>query len=90
MKTRDELLELLEKKFPDCWFKEGEMFGSGHAGSIWSGEGSIIDGMDLVNDYAQGNKYIMGVHHKMDAFLEKHGWYHELYDSGTVFFYPSM
>lgn len=89
MKTRDEMLTLLEKKFPNCWFKKGEMFGSGHADSIWSGEGSSIDGMNLVDDYAHGNKYIIGVHHKMDAFLKKHGWYHELYDSGTVFFYKS-
>ena len=89
MKTRDELLELLEKNFPECWFKEGERFSSNHSNSIWSGEGSIIDDMNLVNDYANSKKYVMGVHHKMDEFLTKHGWRHEMHDSGTVFFYPN-
>lgn len=89
MKTRDEILTLLEKKFPNCWFKEGEKFASSFQGSIWSGSDSTIDGLKLVDDFAQGKKYIIGVHCKMDAFLKKHGWYHELYDCGTVFFYPS-
>lgn len=88
-KTRDEMLELLKKKFPGCWFKDGEDFSDRHTNSIWSGEGSVIDDMNLVDDFAQGKKYVLGVHHKMDEFLTRHGWYHELYDSGTVFFYQS-
>lgn len=89
MKTKTELLKILKKEFPNCWFKDGEDFSSSHKNSIWSGEGSHINGENLVDDYTTGKKYILGVHHKMDAFLTKHGWYHELYDSGTVFFYPN-
>lgn len=87
MKTKEELLKLLEKKFPGCWFKDGALFSSSHKNSIWSGEGSSIDDMQLINDYIESKKYVFGVHVKMLNFLKKHGWYAELYDSGTVFFY---
>lgn len=90
MKTKEELIPLLEKRFPDCWFKDGKLFSADNESSIWSGEGSTIDNMKLVDDYAQGKKYVLGVHVKMNNFLEKHGWYAELYDTGTVFFYPSL
>jgi len=85
--SKEELLELLKKKFPGCWFKDGALFSSSYQNSIWSGEGSSIDDMQLVNDYIESKKYELGVHVKMSKFLEKHGWYAELYDSGTVFFF---
>lgn len=88
--SKEKLIELLRNKFKDCWFKDGAEFSDNHPTAIWSGEGSVIDNMNLVNDYSESKRYIMGVHEKMDAFLKRHGWYHELYDTGTVMFYPNM
>ena len=89
MTNRNELIEILEKEFPGCYFKEGEFFSSTHKSTIWSGEGSIIDDMEMLNTHSLSEEYIMGVHKKMVDFLDEHGWYHQTHDSGTVFFYPN-
>ena len=89
MKTsKEKLIELLQKKFPDCWFKDGILFSQNYTTAIWSGEGSEIKGMPLLNAYTSSKKYTMEVHNDMDNFLKKHGWYAVLYDAGTVMFYP--
>lgn len=89
MKNQTEMLGLLQKKFPKCWFKDGGEFSKSHSGSIWSGEGSEIKGKPLLDAYTSSKKYTLEVHNDMVDFLDKHGWYPELYDSGTVFFYPN-
>ena len=86
---KEELIELLQKKFPQCWFKDGGEFSNSNSSSIWSGEGSTIKGKKLVDNYTDSKDYVLAVHKSMVKFLDKHGWYPELYDSGTVFFYPN-
>lgn len=40
--TTDKLLDLLEERFPDCWFKDASLFKSNYQG-VWTGEGSYIE-----------------------------------------------
>jgi len=90
MKTsKEELIGLLQKRFPGCWFKDGTLFSQNYSTSIWSGEGSEIKGKPLINAYTSSKKYTLEVHNDMNNFLNRHGWYAELYDTGTVFFYPN-
>ena len=89
MKTKEELLILLKKRFPDCWFKEGQEFAPDYHTAIWSGSDSEIKGKPLLDAYSSSPVYILEVHRDMNRFLERHGWYAELYDVGTVFFFPN-
>lgn len=90
LKSKKELIELLQKRFPDCWFKDGEEFSNGYSTAIWSGEGSSIKGKPLLDAYTSSKKYTLEVHNDMHNFLEKHGWYAEKYDVGTVMFFPNL
>lgn len=87
--NKEKLLQLLEKKFPSCWFKDGELFSSNHSKAIWSGEGSRIKNKPLLDAYTSSKLYTLEVHNDMVKFLDKHGWYPEMYDAGTVMFYPN-
>lgn len=78
-------LDKLSKLYPDIWFKDGGEFASSHANSIWTGEGSAIEG-----DYAFGLYYYpetFGIHPKLADDLNKMGLFAEFYDGGTVFIY---
>lgn len=89
MTDRTKLMQLLAKRFPSCWFKEGELFSEEQAGAIWSGSDSKIDDLPMLNVYASSNKkYYGGIHLKLYNFLKRHGWYNLYYDAGTTFFYP--
>jgi hypothetical protein len=84
--TIDQLMEKLEKKFPKAWFKEGGLFNSAHAGTIWTGEGSYNNkGEELFKYHEFVGKYDMGIHKDLREFLDKNGAYAEAYDSGTYF-----
>jgi hypothetical protein len=75
----------LEKQFPDVWFKDGGEFSDGYKNTIWTGEGSEVDG-----DYAFSNwgyNDTMGIHPKLDEAFRKLGLFAEFYDGGTVFIY---
>lgn len=91
---RDQLLAVLEEKYPKAWFKTSEDF-DGHKGGIYSGEGSdvtvTVEGdsfeISLFDHWADDFKettYIMGVYKPLFLFLESVGWYAEFYDAGTV------
>jgi hypothetical protein len=88
--SRDELMAVLKQKFPKAWFKPGEDFGSDYSeNSIWTGEGSYANnGMELFNDYAEGEGYEMGVYKPLNDLVESLGYYFEPYDSGTFFIIP--
>lgn len=77
----------LEKKFPKMWFKCGEEFSSNHDNSIWTGEGSEINGESAFDYY--GYRDTMGVNPKLVAELSKMSLWAEFYDAGTVFIYPN-
>lgn len=92
MKTTTELITLLEKRFPNAWFKEGAGFGNGYEKSVWTGEGSMLNnGLPMFNYYSTKNCYAngFGAHEQLCNFVEKHGYYVECYDAGTFLIYPN-
>ena len=85
--SRERLLKILRDKYPDAWFKKGENFDSEYEGSIWTGEGSMDDGIPLFDVYGPSSLYELGVYKELADLLDKHGWYAEQYDAGTFFLY---
>ena len=84
------IIDALEKKFPNCWFKDGDLWGS--SATVWSGEGSRIDGMPAFDSYASGwdpkeTMYVMGVKKELADFVKSKGYFWEAYDSGTYLLY---
>ena len=92
--SREELIEILEGIYPKIKLANSEEFDGSNNG-IWvrstEDEQTAKDGYLLFNYYAIDNKeirYVFGVHREIGNVLEKHGWYGEWYDTGTMFFYP--
>lgn len=84
--TREELIVLLSGKYPGMFLRTTEEF-DGCVGGIWtSGEDTLIakDGKRLFSYYATSPRYELGIHREIYALLEKHGWYCEWYDPGTI------
>jgi hypothetical protein len=84
--TREKMMELLKAKYPAMFLRTTEEF-DGSKGGIWtSGEDGLPakDGFNLFNYYGEGKRYELGVHTEIGTFLEKHGWFAEWYDCGTV------
>jgi hypothetical protein len=87
--TREKMMELLEAKYPNMFLRTTEEFDGGKGGIWTSGEDGLAgkDGFALFNYYAEGKRYQFGVHTEIYNFLEKHGWYAEWYDCGTIMLY---
>lgn len=89
MKNREELIEILRREYPKMWTKFGEQF-NGSDGAIWTGEGSMTKEDYPLFDYnSDSSLYVMGTWKPLYDLLDKHGWYCEWYDSGTVLIYPN-
>jgi hypothetical protein len=85
-KSREQMMELLEAKYPKMFLKTTEEF-DGSKGGIWtSGEDKLTtkDGFELFDYYAESKRYELGIHTEIYNFLEKHGWFAEWYDCGTL------
>lgn len=80
-------MEKLAKMFPQLWMQDGENFSPSHKNTIWTGEGSDIDGDWAFCSY--GYSATMGVHPVLALTLSRLGLYAEFHDGGTVFFYPN-
>jgi hypothetical protein len=78
-------MDKLAEMFPEVWFKDGGEFANGYENTIWTGEGSHIDGYYAFSSY--GYRDTMGVHPLMQKALDKLGLWAEFYDGGTVFIY---
>jgi hypothetical protein len=87
--TREKMMELLEAKYPQMFLRTTEEFDGGKGGIWTSGEDGLAgkDGFALFDYYAEGKRYQFGVHTEIYNFLEKHGWYAEWYDCGTIMLY---
>jgi len=90
MLNRDQLIELLEKKYSKLKPRTTEEF-DGSPDGIWiAGDDSSItakDGKRLFDYHTQDRtelKYIMGVHKEFNQVLANAGWYGEWYDAGTL------
>lgn len=78
----------IKKKFPHVWIKPGGDFDSDSKNSLWTGEGSEIDGYPAFDHYdTKEILYTMGVHKKLEKFLQSRGYFAEPYDAGTYFIY---
>jgi len=91
--NRDALITALEEKIPNHTFRPSEDF-DGTEGAVWtSGEDeATFKGREVFDYYSQdgGSKqYTFGVLNSIHRFLEKHGWYCEWYDPGTVMIFES-
>ena len=87
--TREKLIEALSTKYPKMFLRTTEEF-DGCKGGIWSsGEDNVPakDGYPLFNYYGEGKRYELGVHTEIYNFLEKHGWFAEWHDCGTIMFW---
>jgi len=91
MKSRDQVIKLLETKYPRMFLKTSEDF-NGAEGGIWTGGEDHLpakDGHSLFDYYAEDYaRYDIGVHKEIGELLEKQGWYAEWYDAGTVMLWP--
>lgn len=101
---RDELMKLLNEKFPNIWLKKAEEFSkeksyqsgkgiwTGAESSTWIDDGKKIPAFNPVGSYAYNPKlnkdYDGEVHKKLASFLKEHGYFAEFYDDATVFFWP--
>jgi len=89
MLTREELIELLETKYPKLNPRTTEEF-DGSPNGIWiSGEDGILakDGRLLFDYYTQDYTelyYTFGKHKEFNQLLFNAGWYAEWYDAGTI------
>lgn len=92
MKTRDEVMQLLETKYPGMFLRTTEEF-SGSEGGIWtSGEDGprASDGRSLFNYYSEDySTYDIGVHTEIFTLLEDCEWYCEWHDAGTIMIWPN-
>jgi hypothetical protein len=85
-KTREQMMKLLKEKYPNMFLRTTEEFNN-TTGGIWtSGEDDLPakDGFPLFNYYGEGKRYEIGIHIEIYAFLDRHGWYAEWHDCGTV------
>jgi hypothetical protein len=89
-KTREQMMELLEAKYPKMFLNTTEEFDGGNGGIWTSGEDGLEaeDGWVLFDYYAEirslASKYELGVHTEIYEFLKEHGWYAEWHDAGTI------
>lgn len=84
------LMIKLRRKFPQGWFKPGSEFDEAHRGSIWTGEGSMINDESMFNYWAVDSPvYPMGVHCELEKLLDEAGWFAAPNDPGTYFIWPS-
>ncbi len=88
MTSREEMMKLLGKKLPIVGTTEDF---DGSPDGIWiCGEGgySNKEGIPYFDYYDLGGLYTFGVLDELWNYAEKHGWYFEWYDAGTIMAYP--
>jgi hypothetical protein len=92
--TKDQMLQLLNQKFPKGKFIDGEDWGGEEFKNmiVASGEEGYDDEGMLLFDYHtkdyEEKYYIMGTNKQVYELLESHDWGTEWYDPGTMLLYP--
>jgi hypothetical protein len=90
--TRENLMKILEEKYPNLFMRTTEEF-DGTKGGIWSsGESGVeaTDGKPLFQYYNEDYDeviYVLGIHKEIGTILEDNGWFPEWHDAGTIMFY---
>ena len=88
MSTREEMLKVLGEYFPITGTTEDF---DGSEGGIWiCGECDYTNlrGVPYFDYYAETQSYEFGVLTNLVRLAERHGWYFEWYDAGTIMCYP--
>lgn len=85
---KEQLINLLNEKFPDHEFRDGAFFSSETREAVWTSAETfeqLYYGLPLFNYYNDNTKYTLGVNNHLETFLDKRGWFCEFNDPGTVF-----
>lgn len=88
MKTREEMMVILGELFPITGTTEDF---DGSEGGIWiCAECDYLNarGVPFFDYYEESRAYTFGVLSNLWNLVEKHGWYFEWYDPGTIMVYP--
>lgn len=94
MKTREYMMEQLEKAWGLEFTDTTERF-NGVAGGIWlsaeNGETDPMDGSQRLFDYWTENysRYEHGVYNRLGAWADACGWWFEWNDPGTIMLWPN-
>ena len=83
--NRNKMMEILGKRLKFVRPSEDFSLSSG-SGSIWvsAENGEDMNGWPIFDYYAEGRRYVFGVLDDFEAFVNKHHWYCEWYDAGTI------
>jgi hypothetical protein len=94
MKTRKQMMELLQTKWKFDFVKTAEEFYGGTPSSVGQGiwisaeNGYEHKGKAIFNYFSMDEtRYNLGVLKEFDEWLDKNGWYPEWEDAGTVMLY---
>ena len=90
MTTREEMIVILGEMFPITGTTEDF---DGTEGGIWiCGECGYLNarGVPFFDYYDTSSIYEFGVLSNLVRLAERHGWYFEWYDAGTIMAYPDF
>ena len=85
---RETMLKVLGEYFPIAGLSEDF---DGTDGGIWiCGECGYTNavGVPFFDYYDQSPAYVFGVLSNLSNLVERHGWYFEWYDAGTIMCFP--
>jgi len=82
-----DLVRKFKETFPDCWVKDGVEFNGSDSTLLWTGEGSMVDGIPMFNYNRDDETYVLGVHHKVYNWMLDRGLFFQAHDPGTYLAY---
>lgn len=87
--NQQQMMDALQKAYPEQHIKKASDFSEKYKGStgIWmSAEDGTEDrkGNQIFDYYDDSDSRTFGVINHLNAFVERHGWYFEWYDAGTM------
>jgi len=85
---REKMMQVLGELFPITGTTEDF---DGSEGGIWiCGECGYLNkkGIPYFDYYDMSSLYTFGVENKLYRLAERHGWYFDWYDGGTIMVYP--
>ena len=88
--NREQMIKAINRAYPNQHIKTSEEFNSSYQGGIWmSAENGTIDrkGNQIFSYYSDSESYEFGVVKHLNSYVERHGWYFEWYDAGTIMLY---
>jgi hypothetical protein len=90
--SREQMIEAVKRAYPKQHIRTSEEFSPNMIDGLWlAADGGTEDkrGAELFNYYAESSLYEMGVIAHLAAWANRHGWYFEYYDPGTIFMWEN-